>query len=159
LRHGRSNPQHSDGKESGFHVFSGLFWCSLLHTLSVLFGCSCGTNVEARVSAGGNQSLKIVMHLNARPGLSVDRQGTCRAGMRLRPRQCHDCFETTHRQIAQNEGAAMGLDDIPRDAQSQSTAARIAIPRRFEPVERLKHALQLIFRYSRSVIAYPNHER
>jgi len=42
------------------------FWCSLLHALSVLFGCSCGTNVEARVSASGNQSLKIVIHLNAR---------------------------------------------------------------------------------------------
>jgi hypothetical protein len=37
---------------------------------SVLFGCSCGTNVEVRVSASGNQSLKIVIHLNAKPDLS-----------------------------------------------------------------------------------------
>ena len=126
--------------------------------VGVLFGCSCRTNVEALASTSGNQSLKTVIHLNLHRDTSFAGEDARRVNKPLRPRQRHHGFEAAHRQISQDEGATVGLDNITRDTQSQSTATRIAVPRGLEPVERLEHAFQLILRDSRPIIAHTNHQ-
>jgi hypothetical protein len=56
--------------------------------VGVLFGCCCGTNVEAPASLGGNQSLKNVTHLNLGRDISFTAQaGPRRIGKLLCPRQ------------------------------------------------------------------------
>src|SRR4051794_20597205 len=78
---------------------------------------------------------------------------------RSRPGQCPDGLEPAHRQILQNERAAVRLYDIARNAQAEAAATRVTVSRGFESIKRLKHPVQLLVRDAGTFIPDADYQR